>query len=101
MGGSLPRFDQTAPQIMEHMLTEGFLAQDAGSAFCGIEAEKHFGRRHFMELLAVFTAAPEFTVLAGRNKIGSVEAASLLTEAVEGPRVLLFGGRSWKVTHID
>ncbi|WP_337460042.1 helicase-related protein [Rhodococcus opacus] len=45
--GSLPRFDQTAPQIMEHMLTEGFLAQDAGSAFCGIEAEKHFGRRHF------------------------------------------------------
>ena len=98
--GSLPLFDQTAPQIMEHMLAEGFLEQDAGSAFIGIEAEKHFGRRHFMELLAVFTAAPEFTVLAGRNEIGSVET-SLLTEQVEGPRVLLLGGRSWQVTHID
>ncbi|KXF57182.1 ATP-dependent helicase [Rhodococcus sp. SC4] len=98
--GSLPLFDKSAPQIMEYMLTEGFLEQDAGSAFIGIEAEKHFGRRHFMELLAVFTAAPEFTVLAGRNEIGSIET-SLLTEQVEGPRVLLLGGRSWQVTHID
>ncbi|MFH5230381.1 DEAD/DEAH box helicase [Antrihabitans spumae] len=98
--GSLPLFDSTSQQILDHMLSNGFLEQDAGSAFIGIEAEKVFGRRHFMELLAVFTAAPEFTVLAGRQEIGFVETA-VLTDEVEGPRVLLLGGRSWKVTHID
>ncbi|MBJ7480053.1 DEAD/DEAH box helicase [Rhodococcus erythropolis] len=98
--GSLPLFDDTAPEIMSHLLSEGFLEQDSGTAFIGLEAEKQFGRRHFMELLAVFTAAPEFKVLAGRDEIGSVETA-LLTEEVEGGRILLLGGRSWAVTHID
>ncbi|MGN7158026.1 DEAD/DEAH box helicase [Dietzia cercidiphylli] len=98
--GTLQLFDETAPEIMAHLLSEQFLEQDGGSAFIGAEAERHFGRRHFMDLLAVFTAAPEFTVFAGRNEIGSVEPA-VLTDEVEGPRVLLLGGRSWKVTHID
>lgn len=98
--GSLPLFDADGQVIFDHLLAEGFLEHDAGSAFIGPEAEKHFGRRHFMELLAVFTAAPEFTVWAGRQEIGSVET-SVLTDDVEGPRILLLGGRSWKVTHID
>ncbi|MGC5162996.1 DEAD/DEAH box helicase [Rhodococcus sp. DT1] len=98
--GSLPLFDCDGQEVFDHLLAEGFLEHDAGSAFIGPEAEKHFGRRHFMELLAVFTAAPEFKVWAGRQEIGSVET-SVLTDDVEGPRILLLGGRSWKVTHID
>lgn len=53
-----------------------------------------------MKLLAVFTAAPESRVYAGRQEIGSVETG-VLTGEVDGPRVPLLGGRSWKVTHID
>ncbi|WP_063049772.1 DEAD/DEAH box helicase [Nocardia arthritidis] len=98
--GALPLFDADGQEIFEHLLAEGFLEHDSGSAFIGPEAEKHFGRRHFMDLLAVFTAAPEFLVLAGRQEIGSVES-SVLTDPVEGARILLLGGRSWKVTHID
>ncbi|MFI7171991.1 DEAD/DEAH box helicase [Rhodococcoides fascians] len=98
--GSLPLFDSTADESFQYLLSEGFLEQDGGSAFIGLEAEKRFGHRHFMELLAVFTAAPQFTVMAGRNDIGFVET-EVLTEAVEGPRGLLLGGRSWMVTHID
>lgn len=98
--GTLPLFDSTADESFEYLLAEGFLQQDGGIAFMGPEAEKRFGHRHFMELLAVFTAAPQFTVMAGRNDIGFVET-EVLTEAVEGPRVLLLGGRSWMVTHID
>ena len=46
---------------------------------------------------AVFTAPPQFTVLAGRRRsVGSTR--SLLTEEVDGPRLLLLGGRSWQVT---
>ncbi|MFC8385752.1 DEAD/DEAH box helicase [Nocardia sp. NPDC057272] len=98
--GALPLFGNDGQQIFDHLLTEGFLEHDAGTAFIGPEAEKHFGRRHFMDLLAVFTAAPEFTVLAGRQEVGFVET-SVLTDDVSGPRILLLAGRSWKVTHID
>ncbi|MGV9747772.1 DEAD/DEAH box helicase [Rhodococcus zopfii] len=98
--GPLPLFGTDGQVIFDYLLEEGFLEHDSGTAFIGPEAEKHFGRRHFMELLAVFTAAPEFTVFAGRQEIGSVET-SVLTDDIEGPRVLLLGGRSWKVTHID
>lgn len=98
--GDLPLFGDDGQDIMNYLLSEGFLDHDAGSAFIGVEAEKHFGRRHFMELLAVFTAPPEFRVFAGRNEIGMVDTG-LLTEDVETARVLLLGGRSWRVTHID
>ncbi len=68
--------------------------------FIGPEAERRFGRRHFMEMTSVFTAAPEFVVLAGRKEVGRTDPA-LLTEEVEGPRLLLLGGRTWRVTYID
>ena len=52
--------------------------------FIGPEAERRFGRRHFMGLMAVFTAPPEFTVLHGRNEIGRIDPV-LLIDWVAGP----------------
>jgi ATP-dependent Lhr-like helicase len=98
--GSLPLFGDDGQLIMDHLLDNGFLEHDSGTAFIGAEAERHFGRRHFMELLAVFTAAPEFRVFAGRSELGTVET-NVLTDEVEGDRILLLAGRSWKVTYID
>ena len=46
------------------------------------------------------TAPPEFTVLHGRADIGRVDP-TLLADRVEGPRLLLLGGRSWRVTWTD
>jgi hypothetical protein len=46
------------------------------------------------------TAQPHFTVLAGRQEIGRTDPM-LLTEKTDGPRLLLLGGRSWKVTWTD
>ncbi|SPT57629.1 hypothetical protein [Actinomadura madurae] len=68
--------------------------------FIGPEAERRFGRIHFRDLTAVFTAAPEFTVLSGRTEVGRADPM-LLTERVIGPRLLLLGGYSWRVTWID
>ena len=53
-----------------------------------------------MGMTAVFTAPPQFTVLAGRQEIGRTDPM-LLTEKTDGPRLLLLGGRSWKVTWTD
>ena len=98
--GGLAPFGPSAEPIARHLATHGFLDSDGGMLFVGPEAERHFGRRHFMDLTAVFTAAPQFTVLNGRAELGRVDP-SLLTDNVEGPRLLLLGGHSWRVTWVD
>jgi ATP-dependent Lhr-like helicase len=86
--------------ILRHLVSGGFLDSDEGMLFIGPEAELRFGRRHFMNLTAAFTASPQFTVLSGRREIGSVDP-SILTDRVVGPRRVLLAGRSWQVTYID
>lgn len=98
--GGLGPFGRSAEPVVRHLVAEGFLDQDGGMLFIGPEAERHFGHRHFMGLTAVFTAAPEFTVLNGLREIGRTDPV-LLTEDVQGPRRLLLAGRSWQVTYID
>jgi len=98
--GGLGLFGPSAEPIMRHLISQGYLDRDDGMLFIGPEAEKRFGFRHFMDLTAVFTAAPEFTVLTGRTEIGTTDPA-LLTDEVIGPRRLLLAGRSWQVTYID
>ncbi|MDE1675011.1 DEAD/DEAH box helicase [Nocardia gipuzkoensis] len=96
----LPPFDRTGEPILRHLINSGFLDDDQGLLFIGPEAEKRFGRRHFLDLTAAFTAPPQFTVLAGRHEIGQTDA-SILTDDRPGPRLLLLAGRSWRVTYID
>lgn len=98
--GDLPVFDDTAAEILEYLSAEGYFEADGPFLHIGPEAERRFGRRYFSDLTAVFTAPPEFLVLAGRVEVGTI-GTDLLTEEVEGPRVLLLGGRSWLVTHVD
>ncbi|KAB1938074.1 DEAD/DEAH box helicase [Micromonospora sp. ALFpr18c] len=93
-------FGETARPIVRHLVEHGYLEQDDGMLFIGPAAEARFGRRHFMEMTAVFTGPPEFTVLLGRSELGRIDP-SLLTEEVQGERRLLLGGRSWRVTYID
>ncbi len=82
-------------------LTESqYLDGDQGLAFIGPHAELAYGRRHFMDLLAAFTTAPEVTVIHGRQEIGSVDP-TLLTLKIEGPRIIALAGRPWEVRHID
>jgi ATP-dependent Lhr-like helicase len=96
----LPPFDRSAEPIVRHLVDQGFLDQDGELLFIGPTAEEKFGRRHFMGMTAVFVAPPEFTVYSGRQEIGRTDPM-LLMEKVDGPRVLLLGGRSWKVGWID
>ena len=97
---SLPDLTVSARPITSYLIEQGFVDREDGMLFIGPEAERRFGHRHFMGLMAVFTAPPEFTVLHGRNEIGRVDPV-LLADWVEGPRLLLLGGRSWRVTWTD
>jgi len=96
----LPALAADAPQIAAYLVQQGYLDTDDGMLFVGPQAERRFGNRHFMSLMATFTAPPEFTALHGRDEIGRIDP-SLLADRVEGPRLLLLGGRSWRVTWTD
>lgn len=96
----LPLFDEHAEEIVSFLAKQGFLERDGDFLFIGPEAERKFGRRYFSDLTAVFSAPPEFTVLHGRQELGTI-GDDLLEEDVEEPRVLLLAGHSWQVTHID
>ena len=91
--GDLMVFDDTAREIVEYLVDEGYFEPDGPYLHIGPEAERRFGRRYFSDLTAVFTAPPEFLVLAGRAEVGTI-GTDMLTDEVEGPRVLfLAAGR--------
>jgi len=90
--------DQT--EIARWLVESGHLDVDSGLAFVGPEADRRYGQRHFMEVLAVFAAAPEVKVVHGRVEIGTIDPL-LLTTKVDGPRLIVLAGRPWQVTHVD
>jgi ATP-dependent helicase Lhr and Lhr-like helicase len=96
----VPSLSVSALPIADYLVAQGFVEREDGMLFIGPEAERKFGRRHFMGLMAVFTAPPEFTVLHGREEIGRTDPV-LLVDQVDGPRLLLLAGRSWRVTWTD
>lgn len=99
--GDLPVMDD-GQGVLDYLISEDFLDVDSELAFIGAQAERHFGRRHFMELLSAFTVDPEMTVLLGRVEIGSVSPLTVSTRLPAGePRTLMLAGRTWLVTAID
>ena len=86
--------------IVDGLLAKGVLDEDGGMLFVGPEAERRYGRRHFMELMSVFTSDPQVTVLHGRTEIGTVDPMVLVSK-VPGPRRLALAGRTWTVESVD
>lgn len=86
--------------VLDHLLAEGWLHSDGGLLGIGVTGEQEYGRRHFLELLSVFSAAPEFTVRWGHKELGTVPDATL-TMAEQRQRVILLAGQAWSVRHID
>src|SRR5262249_17804294 len=50
-------FGASAEVIVRYLADNGYLDRDNGMLFIGPAAELHFGRRHFMDMTAVFTGA--------------------------------------------
>jgi ATP-dependent Lhr-like helicase len=94
-----------ADEVIDHLLAERYLIDGgAGMLSIGDVAEAELGRRHFMELLAVFTSPPLFSVRHGRLEVGLVPDEALFLRPPGGDRgstVLLLGGNNWLVSHVD
>ncbi len=102
--GRMPGFADFSTQqiegILQYMIKTEILSEDEGILWLGDEGESTFGRRNFLELFSVFTSPPLFSVLHGQTELGSVHEFSFLARDTSKP-ILLLGGRSWQVTHIE
>ena len=100
----VPAFSQLPPEriqeVVTWMLKQGILWEEEGILGIGHKGEEEYGRRHFCELLSVFLSPPLFAVLHGRQEVGYVDELTFVGKQ-KGSHVLLLGGRSWKVNHID
>lgn len=102
--GRVPPF-RAMPQgrhhdILEHMVRSGILHEEEGMLSMGVGGELAYGRRHFVELMSVFTSPPLFPVRHGRTDLGLVDPSTFAVRR-EGPVVLLLAGRSWEVSYVD
>jgi ATP-dependent Lhr-like helicase len=102
--GRVPAFaamtQRDVDELLSHMVERELLFDEAGIVSVGAEGERSFGYRNFMELFSVFNSPPLFTVLHGRSEVGQVHEVSFRNSGKDQP-ILLLGGQSWAVTHID
>lgn len=103
--GRLPPF-QNLPenefsQMLEHLLEQRVLHSDGVRLSLGDQAQERYGRRHFMELLSVFTTPPLMAVLHGRRELGQVDPISITRRQAGEGVVLSLGGRNWRVQAVD
>lgn len=92
---------QDGEAILEHLRAEEFLVDDGGLCFIGPRAEKEFGRRHFLDLLASFTADLELRVVAGRREVGRVSPLAVSGFRPDAEKKLLLAGRSWGIDSVN
>ena len=91
-----------AEQVVEHLLADGWLFEDGGVLGIGPTAERRYGGRNYLELMAVFSDPPTLRVLAGRVELGTIHTSVLTADAGEGgATILLLAGRSWQVIDVD
>jgi ATP-dependent helicase Lhr and Lhr-like helicase len=86
--------------VLAHMLERRILFEEAGGLQIGIEGERLFGRRHFIELTSMFLSEPLVQARWGQRLLGQLDPSSLLSRDGERPVVLL-GGASWRVREVD
>ena len=101
LGDTLKGVDrQVEEEVVAHMHSTGILVDDAGILGFGQRGEAQFGRRHFQDLVAAFTAPLLLAVRHGSVDLGSIDPASIESQRSSVP-IILLGGRSWRVVDVD
>lgn len=86
--------------LLAHLVDHGYLVREGGYLFIGPTAERELGRRHFRELLSVFSSAPAFEVFEGQRSIGYLDWLSLSPNGGDTPKPIILAGKSWEIQEI-
>ncbi len=87
--------------LIQYLIDSEILFSDGVLLSIGDEGEKRFGRRHFLELVSVFTSPPLFDVVHGNNSIGMVDWLTVAVEEGKERKPLILSGRAWDIQNID
>lgn len=97
-------FNDLGPKAVEDLIRHGLehdlFSQDGGRLWFGPTGEKEVGRRYFTDLLSLVAADPTFSVMHGREQLGTVPVEALALNE-EGPPLLLLAGRNWLIREVD
>jgi ATP-dependent helicase Lhr and Lhr-like helicase len=103
--GRLPPFAQLnasqVNEIVQFLKSRAILYEDSGVLGFGADGEARFGRRHFLEILSVFSTPSMLTAFHGVREIGQIEAGCLVRSQEGNPSHIALGGHSWLVRQID
>jgi ATP-dependent Lhr-like helicase len=98
--GSFPELPSVDVELLvEHMVAQEFLDRAEGLIRVGPETERSYARGHYRDLLASFSGSPLLTGRHGANEVGFIDPMVLTGNQDE--RLLLLGGRSWRVNEVD
>ena len=87
--------------LLRHLITEGFVYLSSGLLSMGDTAERVFGRKHFLELYAVFSSPQLYTIRTATGAVvGSLEQAFVDRLSDEWSAFLL-GGQAWMVVQVN
>lgn len=102
---ALPHADMVS--LLKHLIDQHYLFLDGPRIGIGRKSETELGRRHFLELVSVFTTPPFFKVMANRREIGEVHQSTFISHddaddnSEKRLSVILLAGRSWRVKDVD
>lgn len=98
--GSFPELAQAeTAYLVEHLVSIGILDRVEAVVRAGPRMEKEFGKVHYRDLLASFSGSMLLTGRHGSAEVGYIDPTVLAGE--QEPRLILLGGRSWRVTGIE
>ena len=88
-------------RFFDFLLKREFLHDDGSTYSMGLEAEKAFGRKNFMDLYSVFSSPLEFEVIGlSGDVIGNVQW-SFLEKLLEENSSFYLSGKAWSVERIE
>jgi ATP-dependent Lhr-like helicase len=89
--------------VVDTMLARDILHEADGRLVLGAEGEKHYGRRNFFELYAVFDAPDVLRVVHGGQEVGAVQGRFInaMFSREGGGGCFRLGGRSWQVVEVQ
>jgi ATP-dependent Lhr-like helicase len=100
--GSFPELpDQDVEALIGYMIEKQFLICTEGVIRIGPETEREYGRGHYRDLLASFSGPQLLTGRYGATEVGYIDPTVLSGAPDQQPRLLLLGGRSWRIINID
>jgi ATP-dependent Lhr-like helicase len=98
--GSFPELARAeTAHLVEHLVSIGILDRVAAVVRTGPRMEKEFGKGHYRDLLASFSGSMLLTGRHGSAEVGYIDPTVLAGE--KETRLILLGGRSWRVTGIE